>query len=608
MSSLSATLGSVLGPDDLAPENVLDLSDRLLELLPAAVYVCDRSGHILRYNRRAAELWGRTPRLGDPKERFCGSYRMYRLDGGALPHGECPMADALRTGIPVRDQEVVIERPGGGRAIALVNIEVIKDSAGTMVGAINCFQDITERRRAEAALDARARQWYEMLQALPVAVYMTDAQGRITFYNEAAADLWGVRPEIGKSEFCGSWKLYWPDGTPLPHDQCPMALALKEGRPNRAMQAVAERPDGTRIAFLPYPMPLRDENGDLIGALNTLVDISEHKRREDAALRLASVVESSHDAIVSKDLNGIIMSWNGSAERLFGYRAEEVIGRPITILIPEERHDEERTILERIARGERVEHFETIRRRKDGSLVELSLTVSPVRNAKGEVVGASKIARDITERRQAEQQKNLLLREMNHRVKNVLALASGIVSLSARSRGTREELVRNLQGRLSALARAHQLTLPDLENGAPSGDAATTVGALLEAIFSPFVVDDDDNASRLVSTGPEVPISGHAVTTVALLLHELATNAAKHGALSSSAGRVQVEWTTVADELVLTWSEQGGPTIDGEPESEGFGSLLARGATSQLGGRITRRWLPDGLVIDLTAPLERLRA
>jgi PAS domain S-box-containing protein len=456
------------------------------------------------------------------------------------------------------------------------------------------------------ALRTRERQWREVLQALPVAVYMTDAQGRIVFYNEAAAELWGVRPELGTSEFCGSWKLYWPDGTPLPHDQCPMALALKQGRSNRGMAAVAERPDGTRIPFLPYPTPLRDENGVLIGALNTLIDLSELKRSEESAQRLASVVESSHDAIVSKDLNGIITSWNRSAERLFGYKAEEVIGRSIAILIPAERHNEEQTILARIGRGERVEHFETIRRRKDGSLVELSLTISPIRNARGEVIGASKIARDITERRQAEEQQRLLLREMNHRVKNSLALAGSLVSLSARSQGTQEDMVRSLQGRLTALARAHDLTLPDLTNGNGKADASTTLDALLEAILSPFVVADDDNALRIVCSGPDIPISGRTVTTVALLLHEFATNAAKHGALSCAAGRVQVEWTTAAGELVLTWREQGGPAIGGEPASEGFGSLLARGATSQLGGRITRTWLPEGLIIRLTAPLERL--
>jgi PAS domain S-box-containing protein len=115
---------------------------------------------------------------------------------------------------------------------------------------------------------------------LPAAAYTTDAQGRITSYNEAAADLWGCRPDIGKSEFCGSWKLYWPDGRPLPHDECPMALALKEKRAIRGMEAVAEQPDGSRVPFIPYPTPLFDACGQLMGAINMLVDISDRKRAE----------------------------------------------------------------------------------------------------------------------------------------------------------------------------------------------------------------------------------------------------------------------------------------------------------------------------------------
>ena len=119
-----------------------------------------------------------------------------------------------------------------------------------------------------------------LIQALPAAIYTTDAAGRITFFNEAAAELWGCRPEIGKSEFCGSWKLYWPDGRPLPHGECPMALALKEQRAIRGMEAVAERPDGTLVHFVPYPTPLFDDSGTLIGAVNMLVDISDRKRAD----------------------------------------------------------------------------------------------------------------------------------------------------------------------------------------------------------------------------------------------------------------------------------------------------------------------------------------
>jgi PAS domain S-box-containing protein len=136
---------------------------------------------------------------------------------------------------------------------------------------------------AEEALRDRFREsrFRQLLNALRAAVYTTDAAGRISFYNEAAAELWGCRPELGRSEWCGSWRLSWPDGTPLPHHECPMALALKEDRCIRGMEAVAERPDGTRVPFIPYPTPLHDASGKLVGAVNMLVDITDRKRAEE---------------------------------------------------------------------------------------------------------------------------------------------------------------------------------------------------------------------------------------------------------------------------------------------------------------------------------------
>jgi PAS domain S-box-containing protein len=235
----------------------------------------------------------------------------------------------------------------------------------------------------------------ELVDALPAAIYTTDADGRITYYNDAAAALWGCRPELGKSEWCGSWKIFWPDGRLLPHDQCPMAIALKEKRPVRGQDAIAERPDGTRVPFLPYPTPIFDADGTLIGAVNMLVDMTEWKGVETKLQHFGAIVESSDDAIVSKDLNGIIKSWNKGAERIFGYLAEEMVGKSIKMLIPAHLHSEEDTIIERIRSGQRIEHYETVRQRKYGGLVDISLTVSPIKNAQGVIVGASKIARDI---------------------------------------------------------------------------------------------------------------------------------------------------------------------------------------------------------------------
>ena len=164
---------------------------------------------------------------------------------------------------------------------------------------------------------------------------------------------------------------------------------------------------------------------------------------------------SSDDVIISKNLNGIIISWNKGAERVFGYTAEEAIGQPITIVIPEDRHDEERQILTRIRRGERIDHYETVRRRKHGSLIAVSLTVSPVRDAAGKIVGASKIARDITEQRRSQEQIATLAREAEHRSKNLLATVQAAVHLSQSE--TPEGLKRAIEGRIQALANVHSL-------------------------------------------------------------------------------------------------------------------------------------------------------
>ena len=435
-----------------------------------------------------------------------------------------------------------------------------------------------------------------VLEALPAAVYATDPDGRLTYYNEAAVQLWGYRPELGKSAWYGAWKLYRPDGRPLPYGEFAMGLGVKEGRPVRGMEAAAERPDGTRVPFIPHPKPLYDAAGRFIGIVHMLVEIVENKQADDYARRLTSIVEFSDDAIVSKDLNGTIVSWNAGAERLFGYTAAEVIGRPVTILIPPERLDEEPGILARISRGEHIDHYETIRRRKDGSPVEISLTVSPVKDASGRIVGASKIARDISERRRAQEQQNVLLAEMKHRVKNTLATVQAIAMQTLR-RTPREERDAFL-ARLHGLGKAHDLLSLKSWDRAPLRDVVgAALGAFQEARRERFLIEGSD----------DVWLDANRSLLLAMALHELATNAVKYGALSNASGRVRVTWELSREDgtsrLAFRWQEHGGPPVE-EPKRKGFGSSLMERALPAGLGATRLEFNPHGLACTVNIALE----
>ena len=271
------------------------------------------------------------------------------------------------------------------------------------------------RRETAKQLHENEQRLRQLTSLMPTAVYSCDAEGRITFFNRRAAELWEREPKLNDSEerYCGSFRILGADGSQIPHSRGPMAMAVKTGKPARNEEAMIERTDGSRVVLRFNIDPLYDSNGRVCGAINVFEDVTDLKQAEQASLRLAAIVESSEDAIISKNLNGIITSWNQGAERLFGYTADEVIGKSILLLIPPERHDEEFSILERIRRGQRIEHYETIRQRKDGRLLHISLTVSPIRDANGNIIGASKIARDITRRKHVE----LALRESEQRLR-----------------------------------------------------------------------------------------------------------------------------------------------------------------------------------------------
>ncbi|HKO30778.1 MAG TPA: PAS domain S-box protein [Nitrospiraceae bacterium] len=365
-----------------------------------AIITIDQTECVIDFNHAAEQMFECTAAnaVGRQIDRFIPkrSWAMHgrHIDESGLMQVTNPLVGALGTiyGHRANGEEFPIEAA----------ISQLETQAGKFYTLI--LRDMTERVRQETALRLSEARYRDLIQALPAAVYTCDEQGHVMLYNQSAVALLGREPEVGEYQWsASSWKVYRPDGSPLPLDQLPMEVTLHEGHSIRGEEIVIERPDGTRRYVLPHSEPMLNADGAVVGAVNMLVDITDRKQAEQAVANLAAIVTSSDDAIIGMDLCGNVTSWNRGAERLYGYTAEDMIGNPITSLIPADRQDEESHMLERVRCGESVEHYETIRRCKDGSRLIVSLTVSPVSDSHGRIIGASKIARNITEQKRIEQ-------------------------------------------------------------------------------------------------------------------------------------------------------------------------------------------------------------
>jgi PAS domain S-box-containing protein len=322
-------------------------------------------------------------------------------------------------------------------------------------------------QRAVEAFDAREVGYRAILQHLPAAIYTTDADGRLTYFNDACVEFSGRTPVLGEDSWCVTWKLYNDDGTPLPHDQCPMAMALKERRSIRGATAIAERPDGTRVNFMPFPTPLFDGHSNLLGAVNMLVDLTG---------RLA------HEA-----------------------------------------------------------HLK------------------------------------------------LVLSEVNHRANNLLAVVRSLIALSDGENVPRYK--EKLTGRLDALATANSLIVE-------SRWSNIDLLSLVHEETKPF-------DGRIEVLGEPVALKPRVAQSLAMVLHELATNAAKYGALSQAPGRIAVRWWVENGTFTLQWREVGGPLVT-KPSREGLGSRVIASSMRAYGGRVSREWRSEGLVCTLTCASSRL--
>ncbi|HEX4079477.1 MAG TPA: PAS domain S-box protein [Rhizomicrobium sp.] len=460
-------------------------------------------------------------------------------------------------------------------------------------------------RQQQELEHARPAELEAVLEAIPAAIWLTrDSDCARVTGNASACGLFRQPPGSNLS-FGGQnggrqqaeFEM-WSEGRRLAVNELPLRRAVR-GDCVRDFDLEVRYLRGGARHLVGNATPLYDEAGKLFGAIAAFVDITERRRYSDAQEHLASIVEYSDDAIISKNLNGVILSWNKGAERLFGYTAAEAVGQPITMLIPEHRIDEEPEFLRRIRSGEHIDHYETVRRRKDGTLVDISLTVSPMRDANGAIVAASKVARNITDWKKAEAQRNLMVAELNHRVKNTLAT---VISIARQSFAGAEfgEARNAFDARIRGLAQTHSRL-------AQADWTSVSLNALFADEFAPYLRDGDRNVAL---SGPEVELSPKCALTLGLAIHELATNAAKYGGLSSDGGNVHVSWSVDPRDrsLDIAWAENGGPHVS-PPLRTGFGRLLLeRALVADLKSQVRLDFDPRGLRCSLRIPAPQYQA
>jgi PAS domain S-box-containing protein len=453
-----------------ALDELLALPQRVLDMLPSAVYACDAEGLIVRFNARAVELWGRAPLVGDTEPRFCGSLQLYLPSGAVLEHAATPMAEVLRTGLPARDQEVVIERPDGTRVTVLVNIDPIVGHGGQLAGAINCFQDISERKATVEALRLSEQRFRDFAAAASDWFWETDAEHRFTWFSSNVESLVGIPRE-------------WHYGK-------------------------------TRL--------------ELMAATTDPATVEAHRRLLEAR--------------------------------------------------------------------EPFRDFQYLRRGPSGD-TWLSVSGMPVFDGAGRFQGYRGVGSDISEKKRAEEHRDLLVAELSHRVNNTLAVVQAFATQTGARITTVPEFLEIFRGRLRALATGHTL-VTEAKWGAASFVDLTRVA------LEPYLGD-----GRLHLDIEDVILMPELALTLTLAFHELATNSCKFGALSATAGRVTLTARRVSgesgDELQVTWCEQGGPSVE-PPEQPGFGTkLLVRALEYQHDGQAELDWREEGLVYRVTVPLAK---
>jgi len=461
-------------------------------------------------------------------------------------------------------------------------------------------------------LSAMLRASDGILDMLPIATFVSDARGTILQYNRRAAEIWGRAPDPGQTheQFTENSRFCEVDGTPMTRSL--LAEVLATGTPVRDAERMVVRADGTRLFVSVNIDPLRNAKGELVGAVNCFLDITERKRVDDAlensrlrALeqeqRLAATYEHAAIGISEIAPDGSFLSVNEAICSITGFSREHLLANKLFTHTHPEDADPDREGFRKQVGGE-LEFYSIEKRfiRKDGRVVWLSVRSSPVHADDGHLLYVVRVVQDITERKAAERRQKLLIDELNHRVKNTLATVQSLASQTARGAPTPAAFREGFEGRLIALSKAHdQLTVHHWESA--------DLRDLISASLAPYT---GAGPERVVLRGEDLVLRPRAVLTLAMTFHELTTNAAKYGALSVPGGCIEIHWQSVQGggdgrpSMRIDWIEQGGPPAT-EPLKRGFGSKLIEGSiAAELGGSARLAFEPGGLRCEIVFPLD----
>lgn len=496
--------------------------------------------------------------------------------------------------VSAKDRPFYIERHGYPETVYFdISYSPVRDRDGVVRGVFCIVNETTERVKA----DAQVRESEERLRAIfaqsAAGIALGELSGHLISVNDRYCEIVGRSRE----EVIGTRMQDITFSDDLPENER-LFKRLAETGESFEFEKRYVCGDGSLVWVSNSVSAIRDARSRISQAVAISIDISERRLAQIAEKHLASMIASSNDAILGIDLDMTITSWNAAAEKLYGYSVSEAVGTSVLMLVPEDRKEEEPTILRQIRAGRIVEPYETVRLRRDGRPVEVLLSVSPIHDASGRVIGASKLAHDITVRKEAERLQAVLVNEMHHRVKNSLATAIAIARQTiGRDKSNRDD-VEAFTSRIGSLSRAQDLLV--------QGDwQKADLRAVVTQAISPYLAEAFD------ISGPPVPLPPKAAISLSLALHELATNAAKYGALSVPDGRISISWQydpSVSSLLGLTWKEAGGPDVV-EPTRKGFGTtLVERLLAAELKGEARLTYDRGGVMCVVEADISQLTA